>query len=712
MRMTTPKLLLFLIILILSLNAVIADQEQYLTHGIDRVTTYQQSGIGLWAGRSPIVYVQTFMEMQSISPLVGDVDGDGVNEIVIMADDQLNIFNYTADVGIILEQSLTHGNMTAGQRQYLINPGLFDTDNDGILEIITSNISHMNVYSWNGSTILLNKSAVTGLNWSNTQPLYTAIYWPTHTAIKCASGNQISDGVDTCVWLTNNRSGVTIYSMMLSYDIENNDITPNVGGVVSSPFNQIRIPHFYDVDKDGFYEVYAAKLDYANGVNSIYKSLVPGNGTMVTLYTHDEAASRMHSDIIVNNIDGSTPSISWAYTADANNFDIRTIRASDAAVTSSGYCTLFTCPEGEQSMMSSNLFIPTGGYIAYTGDVCVYIRNPEGSQEIGGQDPNEDVVYCVGQYAGDGFTQTIIPNTINLSNQHVVHYSALTGVSGVLTSSFIVQGSTKETAELLGGTNIPVDYEQSGSLDIIGINDTRLFYYDDGYSNQNVDIDVIAPDTGNPICAGETLTTTLTISDVESDSGDCYIRVTYANGTTYGTSNYSSTAFNEGVSSVNLFFTATPTSTLNLIHYYSCKDQYHTSYDEQAYAVTYSSAVCGSGSCNCKGYGAPIPTVLNTSSDAAANEMDEIIDEVLDPLLGTGTKLKAIAGIGIVIGIIVSVAAYTTNPFVLAITAMGSFVLVTFLGLISAYILVLFILIIAFIILIWKFVSGGSNGGG
>lgn len=685
--------------LILTPIITLADPEQYLTAGVSRDNTYQQDGTGVWAGRTPVTYTRS-ASMNSYFPVIGDVDEDGTPEIISIENNLLYVLNFTPGIGLVAEQSITHGDTILNTDRYYPTPYIFFANSSTNPYIISTNITHILAYRYQAGTIYLNKSVPTRLNIS--ADANQGFVYP---VIKCAPYSQWNTSHNLCVFPITNRSASTGFITIIWYDLDTNTLFIGNTSGLSNTDATFRSTHLYDGDGDGYLEAYFSMRDGGNGDLYVYKA-EPQTRQISVLTTQNAAPGSLYTDIIVNKLDGVTPMITWGYTTDLTNFDAYTVNANTGALVDASYCTVLTCPEGNR--MSSNMFSPSDTtYADYTSDVCYYVRNTNKN------DPgvNIDTVHCISRFAGAGTTETTISNTVDM-NPVFVHDVDITGVTGLLLPDFVVQGGTKETNPVLIGADfcVPVDAQGNGGLDIICRNTTHTFYNDDAYTNQNVLISSIAPDTGNSICTGETLTTTISISDEENDAGNCLIRVTYANGTIYGTQNYSNTTFTGGQPTIDLFFTATTSTILNLIHTYSCRDQYHDGYTTRAYAVTYSNETCGSGKCNCKGYGAPIPIQYDPDVNVTATQIDDNFDAVMQPLFGTSPRLKMMFAVGIIIGIMVMVAYHTRNaPAILASGLLGT-ILVTFLGLMNVYILIITIVSLVLLLVLGKTVFSSNNG--
>ncbi len=706
------KLTITLILIVLLPLFVSADPEQYLTSGVSRDNTYQQDGTGVWTGRTPTTYVRTpGIGIQSYFPLVGDVDGDNANEIVIIADDQLQILNYTTGVGVILEQGVTHGNTTLNTDTYYITPYLLDTDSDGTYEIISNNITHFMMYSWNGTQIVINQSASTSLNLTadfNQMNVYPSI--------KCAQGNQWESGNDTCVMIITNRSGATAFPIIEVYDLDSGVLRESSVAVgIANDDTTFKSTHLADGDNDGFLEVYQAYNDVPNGDLRVYEIEVSSTAiTWTLLITHALAPNRPFTDIIVNNMDGTLSNgmeITWGYSSDGTNFDAYTIRADGGAVVDASYCTVLTCPEGD--MLGANMFLPsTTTYTEFTGDVCYYLRNWEEN------DPgaNIDTIHCFSIFAGSDRTETEVINVAhNFTRRPIVHEAQLHGSIGLLTQRFTTEGDVLQGTPAFTETDviIPVDYQQSGTLDMIGMNASRLVYYDDAYTNQNVVIVSSSPDTGNPVCFGELLTIKLTLLDAESDLGRCHIQETWSNGTQK--SIQSNTSFALTPISLNYYADETGTFPLNL----RCRDQFHTEYASRTYTVT---VINDTTACNFKGQGAVVIDYV-IDEDLALN--DDFLTGFNIALADVGVRGTLFKGMIWVLMIMVVIGGFALAAarqgmsgnaigMIVMVFLAGLLVIGWYLDMISGVPLVMFSLVLATVIgfKVWSNSANVAGGGG
>jgi len=607
-------------LLILLTPIAIADAEQYLNPGVTRDSTFSQDGTGVWTGRTPVTSTRVYTNIQSYYPLVADTDDDGENEIVILANNEIKILNYTVGTGLIEEAAIIHGNVSIGELNFSLTPALFDSDSDGIYNIISWNGSHIINTEWNGTSYETNNSVA--MPYINEIPYAGNKKINYDLVIKCGQGIQFSTGNDTCFFTLQNLSGNLNY-LMIIYDVDANTIITSVIETVGQNYGSHPNIHLADGDNDGYLEAYIARWNSGKRLQYVTSTDDLGTTTQLFNYDNGETVANQFTDIIVNNLDGNTGNgleITFGYSDDSVNFDMKTYNANTGAVISTGYAPLLFFPEGK--WMSSNLWETSNTeYSNFVGDVCMYIRNPTESYP----GANIDTIFCVSQYAGADDKYTEITNTQNFTGLTTVHEADLFGSNDLLLNTFEVSDGIKQTLPILNNNlNIPVDYQQSGSLDIIGLSTTNIYYYDDGYTNSNYEITGIAWDTCNPVLQNELPTFTLTITDTEEDAGNCYFTETHANGTILETSTNNSITISDFTSTqatttFNYFADATGTYTLN----FYCKDQYHETYDTRIYSVQVSNTTgCYKGQ-----GGSSIES--STTETAATEEFQSNVDTAL-----------------------------------------------------------------------------------
>ena len=112
---------------------------------------------------------------------------------------------------------------------------------------------------------------------------------------------------------------------------------------------------------------------------------------------------------------------------------------------------------------------------------------------------------------------------------------------------------------------------------------------------------------------------------------------------------------------------------------------------------------------------------VSTTSPSQAGEIavatpsqeatDEAIESFFSALFGTSTKLKFIIAIAMIIGIIVAAAQITSNAVVIIMVGLLGTILVTFLGLLSPWILIIIMIFMVMILMFKNFIVPSGGGG-
>jgi hypothetical protein len=712
------KIIIIPLILIL-LSIIITADPEYINHeGIDIGASYQRDGNGLWAGRTAIPY--SYGANIAGTPLSYDLDSDGTNEVITIIGNEVSILHFTTSIGfnLVAAYNIGEAEMIVAREDTYDNDfyqtlGLIDYDSDNLTEIVFANSTSMGVLEYNGTSL----NFVQAAHFTNVST-GTSVPAVTRPNIECATHNYWANNVGQCVMLMQHKGGLSVWVLSNYYDLNNNTIRKNIvsgnnmanGGSYSS----MKIVLF-DGDNDGYLNSYWST--HLNGTTAYYvftseiqvdNSIVSKEGYIAGNYLYiDSYGNHPSTNIIVNNLDGTLSNgaeISWLY-SDGTNWYGRTIKATDGSTISSSYCTALTCPEGTAA---SNLWVASNTlYTPYTGDVCGYIRNPTNN------DPgvNIDTVFCLSQYAGAGYTETEISNTQNFTNQIYAYEGALAGSNGFMTNQFIVQGSTKENNALNEMDRLlPVDHQKSGSLDIIGVTyGSSLKYYDDNYNNANYFISDFETPV-NPTCYGYTYTFTATLTDDESDAGNCYAEESYINGTVM--QNFSSATINPFSSPYEFYYVADENGQFTLNFY--CKDQYHSSYVNKQFGIL----VKNTSPCN-------DPTYTQTTSyetNASLTDNNLLIDQFNDfsSNFGINSKLaKSIISLILIVllGAVTAISLLGKQMqgnvvvFIISLETVAALIIFYWIGWMSAIPLVIIGLVCAMVIVGYFFGKTNQIGG-
>ena len=707
------KLFIIPLLIILILPFVTADLELYLTTGVTRDSSYQQDGSGVWAGRTAVEYTRA--GDYRAGGVVYDVDNDGDNEIIVYdhTSNALQILTQNSS-GLILEHSEDIGVCTYetnGGDPFYQTVGLLDYDNDNLTEIIATNRTHGLIYEWNTTHLTLENSQVNDISFPADSLYFDSLY----PVIKCSPANSNTNNRDTCFFPFSGTGAITI---AVSYDLDNNYIETSTLSSLSNSDSSRRNTHVVDYDGDGYNEFLFSMFDPANGDTYIYATELDGTSNISNslIYTLAIGNNLPVTDIIVNNMDAVVSNgleITLMY-SDGTNWYGRTVDKT-GTVLENDYCNVLTCPEGENS--ADNLFVcGDSTYCDFPDhDVCGYVSNDNNN------DPgvNTDTIICFSLYAGAGFEETEVTQPINFtSSDPQVFYAEMTGVAGVLTSNWLIQGSTVESVDLSGeDIVIPVDYQQSGGLDIIGFSDTLLTYYDDAYTNAQVEITGYEVNPANPVCQGTSLTYTVTLSDTESDVGYCEFKEYYANNTlveVFDNKTFTESGWVSGEQTVQGVYNPDEIASRKLV--VSCTDQYNTDSAREEYSYVVN-VVNSSSTCNNYGDAVAEESFESTVVDEQNDDFDDKIDDAFADIGLEGSKAKAFFWVFLMLGLAVllgfklaQTGMGSATPMVIAFAEIIMLVIGWVLGMIGTAIIVT-LAIFCSIFLVILFLRSASSGG-
>lgn len=471
----------------------------------------------------------------SRAPLVADLDGDSVNEIIALDGDTLRLY-HGKDLDVVTAISM-YGNGPWS------NFEIYDIDYDGYKEIIYADddTNIVTIIEYNGTNIFEQT------NWS-----YAS--FPNsddgETLIKCGDG-----GDCILIYFNDEVSGPQAFASAVSFDVNGNISYTNVAtGAVDQVFcfPQIRTMQFIDLDQDGEKDfVFGYGLAKEVGAEVYYWSVLEinasGDFVKADTYTHagydwivdssiachaEEHVGRYYTNALVMDIDGALDNglevvfgnaylqddfKMYSYEADGTfEDDYPEILRADGIIIS--------------NVFKANAFTDTG-----RDDFCVLGFDEPGNQvdllcasELTGQVPeSQEFDYDT----TENFNLTYVYGSHNILTHSAQHSSATT--SGVnldeIISSYgvfaIDYGFFGDNLELIfespvhNGSMIGADVQNVGRDDLLVVTPTNIWYIDDGYTKVGAEIDAytINPCIDSTWGINGTSEITITVTDYDGD---------------------------------------------------------------------------------------------------------------------------------------------------------------------------------------------------
>jgi len=529
-------LILFIIIVVCSLS-VFASKD-YQNFGRDGFDLTDSSGIfDSSLQGSEVTVSSVIMTDPRFSPLVSDLDGDGLQEIVVY--DSPNIKILEADPLIVASSKLV------GTDNF--PPYIYDWDGDGNKEIIiVNNVGDVKSYEFNGSS--LNIESDYSANWSGAGKVEN------EGVIGCG-------GVDECVIVgTNSIVNDNVVAMKFNSSAMSGVLSVDFraggnGGFCfpSTPFLAVE-----DIDNDGVME-YIFSMIYNGGGGSLTLGLLDQDIAIVYMNANDGVPTMKGSVIntemgnIIGGITcaGSSPLSHRLFTSptvvdiddDPSNLETLigvNVDADEFKIYS--YNNLFGViddyPELNQAdgTLLSNVFI--GNFFTDTNtDFCVLgsqtsgldlLCASEGLNEFFGLGNAAEFVFS--GYLSHNLSQGRPMDSVWASSAHAVQHSQLR-TNGVdldeVINSFGIFSLDYDTFRLTQQYGQPVaesvvlsvDFEGIGSDDLIFLTANNLFYHNDQYENLQGQITQYEI---NPCFEGSWITNTTVsasfiVSDVNND---------------------------------------------------------------------------------------------------------------------------------------------------------------------------------------------------
>lgn len=633
-------IIIFLIILSALSFSCIATTD-YPTLGYQKYNSYYR-GAFIDFNADTAINIPGTQTLNGAVPLVGDLDADGTNEIVLVTStDYLLVQHFTGRSFQTVASTYLGPNTQIGITKRF-TPAIVAANGDSTRQIAAMNTTHYLLYNFTMADGLTLQESVANPNSTGN----TVTHGPDYFIFKCSSSGNYG-GIVACYVVQPQRTPTVVDLTMHMWDLTNNtvfNVTMSAGNYLNFNFAQYRNIHIMDIDNDGLQEAIYGAYDASNGDNYAYIIDDGATGLTSTLaYKFDRASNYYLTDIAVGDFDGvpfngleiADFGRFSATTYDATVVDRRgTVIKSSFGITQSSaggigqpLTNLVTISKTGQTLFCSNTYYSTlNRTIVYCFDA--------NSMTADGITENSAGYYL---YTSSGATWTMVDRFSN--GLGIVNGGYLS-----LFSSLVLQFFDWHT--VIGGASL-VPFYSSGNYTNAEVLDLRMVGVDDvlysnltAYSVLNTLGSNHAPvlysyeqGTASPSCQYVMQKFMVTLTDVENDSITCSFNYSYVNGTTVDnqsqTKYYGETfQFLESLDALGSFYAVVV-----------CGDNYHVS----AVSHTFTQVVSNASTCYPQDVNPVGPVIVTPGTNETADqEFTNSIDDTLDNL-GLGShKARAV----------------------------------------------------------------------
>ena len=658
-----------------------------------------------------------------LQPLVGDLDNDGTNEIVVIGGQTLNIFqdsNLTIKTGTSALNTIDHAI-------------LYDIDGDDTLEIITTGGSYLTIFDFNGTSLSLTSN-------------FTMPYLSADTEnfmIGCR-------GADDCLLVTAPVSyGVPSVESLYVARFTSNGIYNNTA--VKTNINngdwylpRIRCVSTADYDEDGITEFIFTAFGYANGYLCTW--WVNTNAQTGITEEYEECISTSYINTDANRDEFTCPSV---YDYDIGGAGLETVIAYQEGGTDDFEIRIFDSGMGDSdidtidthytvfndghlisNIMRVNAFGDTSDTdycalgIDLTDDEMVMICGSQMTGSFLGMGDTASFEYSGSLYY-DLSDEQYLYVTSSMAIQAVSTTTSGSNLDEILTPYGVFYIDYDGDDELLplydipysDGSAISSDVEQVGRDDILFLSNSGLLWYiDDGFVNQGGEIDEWEVDPCDAVWKVNTsVGITLKLYDDEGDLVQGRV-ILYE-----GDANEQDTGWTANVSSgstVNFFFDGGANQTgIGTLSLYARDSENPTIND--SVNIPFSVGTDGVEFGDCTQSGDETTSADEEEEEDAQTRItgegltDAEIEQTIGILWTSNSRLKLLLGIIIVILIMVRVASWTHNGMAILAGGVLGLILASALTLVSTYMMVLVLVALALLAILGNKIMGtDSNGGG
>jgi len=505
---------IFLLIAFILIIPIVFSGTTYNKTGTE--DSFYQGGNGLFntVNTIPAAFSQTITSTNNPLPAITDMNGDGINEIIII--DGVNFEIWRANVADRVFELQSIFVMKTSSTPYDV-AYMFDIDGDGLTEAIVASTADIHIIEYNGSVTINTTShrapfietnneimvSCRGVNdcialvTSNNGNDLRNPYWFDNQTINTTEG-----------FILNPASGRVCFPLIKDIVIKDYDgdgVTEYMFGVIEAIFPAIDdVMHYYWFDNvTQEQEVTETSQDLVSSGTGSSHCRASGDFTV-----GDEPPGRFLTPPLIADLDGTTPNtleIAYAYMNTDDTFQIvmRNFDGTGRNVEPD----IFSA----DGLIISNMMLMAQQGSDVKNDICVF--GHDGNDVTSGS--GEVDLLCTNFNTGST-TEYIFDasGTFNISLAyprwvvigHAVDYSE-TNLGGIDSSEVITPWGIMELSDTSQNGSIflktlnrifdpgrgeaaiiPVDYEGIGLDDLIILTDNNLFYQDDGFTDLGAEI--------------------------------------------------------------------------------------------------------------------------------------------------------------------------------------------------------------------------------
>ena len=530
---------------------------------------YFQTGFGIFNSEiteDNIDGFRTLTEGYDI-PIISDLDGDGVNEIIIKDEATIRLYHHNSLETNSLE---IIDAVSYGSNDFVSNIIAYDIDNDGKIEIIfarESSTGTIEILKYDGSAFMVNSSMLINNSHVNGETMIKCVAEQqcalVYTSCSEIVGGECSGDISANIYITSfNQTNISVNETLLTQ--------VSTGGSEMFCLPKIKEIQYRDYDNDNYNElIFSALYSHGSFDESYYLYFINMTFTTPATFTIDRSFNNDVSGLgvgincqsndngkfitspLVADLDSSPSNgleTAIAYMVDADEFKIQTYKSVGATHNTAKYQDFPSIADADGELISNLILmdafpnedkgttICTMGYDATDEEIDLlcgsintnfgllgfnniqYFMSVSDLYNVTSVYSQKNTVTHSGemssiQYLGENFQEVI--------NSYGVIELAPTNsiISGCWISSncdmSVIYENPKSNSIVL-----PVDVDKIGRNDLIVVQPTNVWYIDDGYSNSAGIISSysINPNPNSVWQLNTTVGISIQVSDVDNDN--------------------------------------------------------------------------------------------------------------------------------------------------------------------------------------------------